>query len=64
MGATHAEKSTVKAGSLNAVSSAMASGGVSAMEVAAAQAQAQLASQPATDMKFCSIDNPDCEACQ
>jgi ribonucleoside-diphosphate reductase alpha chain len=63
MGATHAEKSTVKAGAMNAVS-AMASGGVSAMEAAAAQAQAQLAAEPATDMKFCSIDNPDCEACQ
>jgi ribonucleoside-diphosphate reductase alpha chain len=49
LGATHAEKSTVKTGALNAVPSdgtAMASGA----EEAAPQ--------------FCSIDNPECEACQ
>lgn len=65
VGATHAEKSTVKAGSLNAVS---AGGGVSALEAAAAAAQAQMAAQadaaPATDIKFCAIDDPTCEACQ
>jgi ribonucleoside-diphosphate reductase alpha chain len=49
MGATHAEKSTVKAGQLNAVPE----GG------AAAAAR----SEPA-EPKFCSIDDPDCEACQ
>jgi ribonucleoside-diphosphate reductase alpha chain len=43
MGATHAEKSTTKAGALNAVP-------------AAPEAEAGL--------KVCSIDNPDCEACQ
>ena len=43
MGATHAEKSTVRAGALNAVP-------------AAAQAPAEL--------KVCSIDDPECEACQ
>jgi ribonucleoside-diphosphate reductase alpha chain len=43
LGATSAEKSTVKAGALNAVP---VSGGVAA------------------EPKFCSIDNPDCEACQ
>ncbi len=47
MGATHAEKSTVKAGALNAVPS---DGGMTNQAVDAA--------------KFCSIDNPDCEACQ
>ncbi len=47
MGATHAEKSTVKSGALNAVPT---DGGLSAV--------------PASDVKFCSIDNPDCEACQ
>jgi ribonucleoside-diphosphate reductase alpha chain len=46
MGATHAEKSTTKAGQLNAVPSGAA-------EPAAAE-----------EPKFCSIDNPDCEACQ
>ncbi|WP_271008458.1 ribonucleoside-diphosphate reductase subunit alpha [Paucibacter sp. B51] len=63
MGATHAEKSTVtKSGQLNAVSSGSASG-LSSAPVAAAPVAAE-PELPATDMKFCSIDNPDCEACQ
>ena len=45
MGATHAEKSTSKAGALNAVPT---------LEVPVAEA----------GVKACSIDNPDCEACQ
>ncbi len=53
--ATYAEKSTVAPGSLNSVSNTQAVVG------AAAPASA---SEPATDIKFCSIDNPDCEACQ
>jgi ribonucleoside-diphosphate reductase alpha chain len=64
MGATHAEKSTVKAGSLNAVS---ADAGASSLDAVAAQARSQLAATgdaPATDIKFCSIDDPTCEACQ
>lgn len=64
VGATHAEKSTVKAGKMNAVSSG---GGSGALEAAAAAAQAQMAqaaSDPATDIKFCAIDDPTCEACQ
>ncbi|MED5617974.1 ribonucleoside-diphosphate reductase subunit alpha [Ideonella sp. BN130291] len=65
MGATHAEKSTVKAGAMNAVSSG---GGVSALDAVAAQAQAQMVqaadAAPATDIKFCAIDDPTCEACQ
>ncbi|HUF20291.1 MAG TPA: ribonucleoside-diphosphate reductase subunit alpha [Burkholderiales bacterium] len=44
LGATSAEKSTVKTGQLNAVP---ADGGVAE-----------------TDPKFCSIDDPECEACQ
>jgi ribonucleoside-diphosphate reductase alpha chain len=54
MGATHAEKSTSKAGALNAVptSGGELSGSADATEAAAAEP------------KFCSIDNPDCEACQ
>jgi ribonucleoside-diphosphate reductase alpha chain len=59
MGATHAEKSTVAAGALNAVSS----GGTSVMAAAPA-APAMADEVPASDIKFCSIDNPDCEACQ
>ena len=65
MGATHAEKSTVHPGALNAVPTASgATGGLSALDVAAAKAQAVMDAAPATDVKFCSIDNPDCEACQ
>jgi len=60
-GATHAEKSTVKSGSLNAVSSG---GVVSAIDAAAARAREQLSSAPATDIKYCAIDDPTCEACQ
>ncbi len=66
MSATHAEKSTVTAGRLNAVSSGGAShggAGMSALEAAAAAAQAHMASA-ATDIKFCAIDDPGCEACQ
>ena len=71
MGATHAEKSTVRSGTLNAVSSGaeggasyVAGAGADALEAAAAAARAESDNLPATDMKFCSIDNPDCEACQ
>jgi ribonucleoside-diphosphate reductase alpha chain len=63
--ATQVEKSTVSSGSHNAVSASGApSGGMSAMEAAAAAAQAQMAAVPATDIKFCAIDDPGCEACQ
>jgi ribonucleoside-diphosphate reductase alpha chain len=67
MGATHAEKSTIHPGALNAVSSGSGGGVSAAMEAAAAKAQAQMVqvdATPASDVKFCSIDNPDCEACQ
>ncbi len=61
VGATHAEKSTVKAGQLNAVSS----GSSGSAQAAAAIHQAQQSSaEAATDIKYCAIDNPDCEACQ
>jgi ribonucleoside-diphosphate reductase alpha chain len=61
IGATHAEKSTVQAGSLNAVSG----GGVDAAAAAArAQIAAASSAAPATDIKFCAIDDPTCEACQ
>jgi ribonucleoside-diphosphate reductase alpha chain len=50
MGATHAEKSTVKAGQLNAVQE----GGMSSAGMSAG----------AAEPKFCAIDNPECEACQ
>ena len=50
MGATHAEKSTSKAGALNAVPT----GGGMTDAASTAPAEAQ----------FCSIDNSECEACQ
>ncbi|PUE08376.1 ribonucleoside-diphosphate reductase subunit alpha [Limnohabitans sp. T6-20] len=63
--ATQAEKSTVQAGSHNAVSSSGApSSSMSALDAAAASAQAQMNATPATDVKFCAIDDPGCEACQ
>ena len=70
VGATHAEKSTVKSGQLNSVSSGSGPGPV----IAAPQATAPVAApsafvamtseDPATDIKFCAIDDPTCEACQ
>jgi ribonucleoside-diphosphate reductase alpha chain len=51
LGATSAEKSTSRAGSLNAVSNSGGMGEISASPVV-------------EEAKFCSIDNPECEACQ
>jgi ribonucleoside-diphosphate reductase alpha chain len=68
--ATHAEKSTVQSGRLNAVSSGRVAASpparwrIVALEAAAAAAQAQMNATPATDIKFCAIDDPTCEACQ
>ena len=53
VGATHAEKSTVHSGAMNAVSAQ------SSVVIASAAHDAA-----ASDIKFCSIDQPDCEACQ
>jgi len=80
MGATHAEKSTISPGALNAVSSGVsavahsavpAGAGMGAsmsatLDAVARQAQAMLAAAtvPATDIKFCGVDDPTCEACQ
>jgi ribonucleoside-diphosphate reductase alpha chain len=50
LGATSAEKSTVKGGALNAVS---AEGNLTS-----------ISASPATDVKYCSIDDPECESCQ
>ena len=68
--ATQTEKSTVTSGRLNAVSSGGAASGISALEAAAAAARSQMeaaqtaGATPATDIKFCAIDDPGCEACQ
>jgi ribonucleoside-diphosphate reductase alpha chain len=61
--ATYAEKSTVAPGAMNAVSKG---GGMASpsMANAASAPAATMASVPASDIQFCSIDNPDCEACQ
>jgi ribonucleoside-diphosphate reductase alpha chain len=67
MSATHAEKSTVTAGRLNAVSSGSDISGLqatSALDMAAAAARQQMAAVPATDVKFCGVDDPTCESCQ
>ena len=68
MSATHAEKSTVTAGRLNAVSSGAesrpAGSAMSAIEKVALTAQNQMSTEAATDIKFCGIDDPTCEACQ
>jgi ribonucleoside-diphosphate reductase alpha chain len=70
LGATHTEKSTLDRGSLNAVSSE----GPSAPATAPAAAPTTMASadsgidlelgEAAEVPQACSIDNPDCEACQ
>jgi ribonucleoside-diphosphate reductase alpha chain len=70
MSATHAEKSTVTAGRMNAVSSGNDAKGSqrssSALDAAAAAAhmQIEMASNAATDIKFCGVDDPTCESCQ
>jgi len=58
LAATSAEKSTGKGGELNAVPSG---GGLSAMAAVSADGAGEATGEAA---KFCSIDNPDCEACQ
>lgn len=62
--ATHVEMSTVNTRQLNAVSAGGEPGKSSALEAATAAAREQAASLPATDVKFCAIDDPTCEACQ
>ena len=52
--ATSAEKSTVASGRLNAVSSGPDIG----------MQRMTVALEPATDVRFCAIDDPTCEACQ
>jgi ribonucleoside-diphosphate reductase alpha chain len=73
--ATHVEMSTVTTRQLNAVSSGNDGGATSASAPARAQPSALEtaagrrsaspgAALPATDIKFCAIDDPGCEACQ
>ena len=72
MSATHAEKSTVTAGKMNAVSF----GGNDASRCHAIfqmrwrrppqrrRCKWRSATNAATDIKFCGVDDPTCEACQ
>jgi len=60
MGATHAEKSTVKAGALNAVP---ADGGLSGIASTAAPPLSSASTLSAAP-QFCAIDDPSCESCQ
>jgi ribonucleoside-diphosphate reductase alpha chain len=62
MAATSAEKSTGRGGELNAVS---VNGGMTGMGASASYAGEAGMGEGATEgAKFCSIDNPECEACQ
>ncbi|HWV14632.1 MAG TPA: ribonucleoside-diphosphate reductase subunit alpha [Cellvibrio sp.] len=67
LAATTTEKSTINTGALNAVSAGGA-GGLSAAPAAAAPAVSEVEAasfaQAAPVPLACSIDNPDCEACQ
>ena len=56
--ATQAEKSTGRTGQLNAVSAH------THVASAAAVSNVEADDTPATDIKFCAIDDPGCEACQ
>jgi ribonucleoside-diphosphate reductase alpha chain len=59
LGATSTEKSTVDRGKLNAVSA-----GAKSTPAAKPAADAMEAAKPADVPLACSIDDPDCEACQ
>src|SRR5438552_1851681 len=56
MGATHAEKSTVRTGQLNAVPAG------EGMPAAGAIAAPRPSGEP--EIKYCKIDDPECESCQ
>ena len=64
--ATNAEKSTVKSSQHNAVASGARSDAPSTVAVAAVPSNMSVAADEVagSDVKFCALDNPDCEACQ
>jgi ribonucleoside-diphosphate reductase alpha chain len=68
LAATTTEKSTINTGALNAVSATGAGGGIAAAPVVAAPVVSEIEqasfAQAAPVPLACSIDNPDCEACQ
>jgi ribonucleoside-diphosphate reductase alpha chain len=63
VGATHAEKSTVSRNSHNSVSSS-ASGVSEASGPNRMPLEVAPTAEAATDIRFCAIDDPGCEACQ
>lgn len=68
LAATTTEKSTINTGALNAVSATGAGGGIAAAPAVAAPVVSEIEqasfAQAAPVPLACSIDNPDCEACQ
>ena len=69
VGATHAEKSTVKAGHMNSVSSGTGASPILSTNAKSAAPNVNFPTidsdiEPATDIKFCAIDDPGCESCQ
>ncbi len=68
LSATTTEKSTINTGALNAVSATGAGGGIAAAPVVVAPVISEIEqadfAQAAPVPLACSIDNPDCEACQ
>jgi len=65
MGATSAEKSTINSGQLNAVSvDGVTAAVVGASSITSSVGVTSAEMVAASDVKFCSIDNPECESCQ
>jgi ribonucleoside-diphosphate reductase alpha chain len=61
LSATAAEKSTVKSSQLNAVSNGSRA---VAAALSASASDVVASDEVGSDVKFCALDNPDCEACQ
>ncbi|MEO8925004.1 MAG: ribonucleoside-diphosphate reductase subunit alpha [Caldimonas sp.] len=66
LSATNAEKSTVKSSQHNAVGngSRSSASGPTASSPAPAMSSAALGADAESEVKFCALDNPECEACQ
>ena len=64
--ATNAEKSTVKSSQLNAVGNGARStaGAESSAPIASARSAVASDTTAESDVKFCALDDPECEACQ
>src|SRR5664280_1264664 len=66
LSATNAEKSTVKSGQLNAVGNGArsAAGGAAVSPIAPLLSSVARAAGAESEVKFCALNNPECEACQ